>query len=138
MINVSNGRVSQWLTAGQIDGAAIVGTGQRALLDADLALAQLNLRLNTEQRYGVNGLSTNLDGETERQRWHSGPAQAADTPAPGEGGNAQAEKALTAPRVIPTGEFTGTVEEQLKAEKLKQQIFLTGSNSRTGPDNRCQ
>jgi hypothetical protein len=30
-----------------------------------------------------------------------------------------------APRVIPAGEFTGTVEDQLKAEKLKQAGFLT-------------
>jgi hypothetical protein len=59
--NVSRGRVSQWLAAGQIDGAAIVGTGRNAKLDAATALSQLKLRLATDERYGLNGLSTNLD-----------------------------------------------------------------------------
>jgi transcriptional regulator with XRE-family HTH domain len=58
---VSKGRVSQWLKAGQIDGAAIVGEGRGAKLDAALALAQLKLRLSTDERFGWNGLSTNLD-----------------------------------------------------------------------------
>ena len=59
--NVSKGRVSQWLAAKQIDGAAIVGTGRGAKLDAAIALPQLKLRLATDERYGLNGLSTNLD-----------------------------------------------------------------------------
>jgi transcriptional regulator with XRE-family HTH domain len=58
---VSKGRVSQWLKAGQIDGPAIVGEGRGAKLDAALALAQLKLRLSTDERFGWNGLSTNLD-----------------------------------------------------------------------------
>ena len=59
--NVSKGRVSQWLKAGQIDSKAIVGTGRNAKLDAATALSQLKLRLATDERYGLNGLSTNLD-----------------------------------------------------------------------------
>jgi hypothetical protein len=59
--NVSKGRVSQWLKAGQIDSKAIVGTGRGAKLDAAEALRQLKLRLATDERYGLNGLSTNLD-----------------------------------------------------------------------------
>jgi hypothetical protein len=59
--NVSPGRVSQWLSARQIDGAAIVGKGQRAKLDAALALRQLKLRLSVDERFGMNGLNTNLD-----------------------------------------------------------------------------
>ena len=59
--NVSKGRVSQWLAARQIDGAAIVGTGRNAKLDAAVALKQLKLRLATDERYGLNGLGTNLD-----------------------------------------------------------------------------
>jgi hypothetical protein len=107
LCNVSNGRVSQWLTAGHIDGAAIVGTGQRAMLDADLALAQLNLRLDTDQRYGVNGLSTTLD------------APASDEPV--------GAPPLPNPPVLQVreGETFGTVEDRLKAEKLKQAGFLT-------------
>jgi hypothetical protein len=59
--NVSKSRVSQWLAAKQIDGAAIVGTGRNAKLEPAIALAQLKLRLATDERYGLNGLSTNLD-----------------------------------------------------------------------------
>jgi hypothetical protein len=59
--NVSKGRVSQWLAARQIDGAAIVGTGRNAKLDAAVALKQLKLRLATDERYGLNGLGTDLD-----------------------------------------------------------------------------
>ncbi len=59
--NVSPGRVSQWLSARQIDGAAIVGQWQRAKLDAALALRQLKLRLSVDERFGLNGLRTNLD-----------------------------------------------------------------------------
>jgi transposase len=59
--NVSKGRVSQWLAAKQIDGTAIVGTGRKAKLDPVVALAQLKLRLSTDERFGLNGLWTNLD-----------------------------------------------------------------------------
>ena len=56
MRGVSPGRVSQWIAAGQIDGAAIVGSGQRGLINVDLACAQLQERLATDERYGLNGL----------------------------------------------------------------------------------
>jgi transcriptional regulator with XRE-family HTH domain len=59
--NVDKSRVSQWLKAKQIDGAAVVGTGRGARLDAALALKQLKLRLATDERFGLNGLNTNLD-----------------------------------------------------------------------------
>jgi hypothetical protein len=59
--NVSKGRVSQWLKAGQIDSKAIVGTGRGAKLDAAEALRQLKLRLATDERFGLNGLGTTLD-----------------------------------------------------------------------------
>jgi hypothetical protein len=77
MCNVSKGRVTQWITAGLIDGAAIVGEGQRALINVDLACAQLQERLATDERYGLNGLSTNIStttispGPRERNRKHS-------------------------------------------------------------------
>jgi hypothetical protein len=59
--NVSKGRVSQWLKAGQIDSKAIVGTGRGAKLEAATALAQLKLRLSVDERFGLNGLGTNLE-----------------------------------------------------------------------------
>jgi hypothetical protein len=96
MCNVSAGRVSQWISEGKISGAAIVGEGRGAGIDVELAREQLKLRLSTDERFGLNGLSTTLE-----------------PPAPSPA------------RVIPAGEAVGTVEEQLKAEKLKQAEFLT-------------
>jgi hypothetical protein len=56
--------VTQGLQEGKIDGAAIVGSGQRALINVDLACAQLQERLATDERYGLNGLSTNISTTT--------------------------------------------------------------------------
>jgi hypothetical protein len=102
--NVNKSRVSQWITAGQISGDAIVGDGRGAQLDAAVALKQLRERLATDERFGLNGLSTNLD-------WL--PDEIAATPAP-----------RTA-RATPEGEDPETVEAKIKAEKLKQSKFLT-------------
>jgi hypothetical protein len=60
-INVSVPRMSQYLSEGKIDGAAVVGEGQRALIDFDIALAQLKERLSVNERFGLNGLDTNLE-----------------------------------------------------------------------------
>jgi hypothetical protein len=66
MRGVSPGRVSQWIAAGQIDGAAIVGSGQRALINVEIACAQLQERLAVDERFGLNGLSTNLEAAARR------------------------------------------------------------------------
>ncbi|HEX5934233.1 MAG TPA: hypothetical protein VFY63_08705 [Pseudorhizobium sp.] len=60
IINVSPGRVSQFIKAGQISADAIVGAGQRAKIDVDRAKADLRLTLDISQRLG-NGLDTRLD-----------------------------------------------------------------------------
>ncbi len=57
IINVSPGRVSQFIAAGQISSAAIVGSGQRAKIDVDRAKADLRLTLDVAQRLG-NGIDT--------------------------------------------------------------------------------
>jgi hypothetical protein len=62
MINVTPGRISQYIKARQIDGDAIVGAGPRAMIDAPKALQQLRLRLDDNQRASLNGLNTRLDG----------------------------------------------------------------------------
>ena len=62
MCNVSQGRVSQWLTEGKIDGAAIIGTGRSAKIDVDLAMAQVKSRRAVDESCGLNGLGTKLDG----------------------------------------------------------------------------
>jgi hypothetical protein len=60
--NISPARVTQHLKSGKIDGAAIIGSGRGARLDLEVAQAQLKLRLDVDQRYSMNGLSTRLDG----------------------------------------------------------------------------
>ena len=99
--NVSNGQVSQWLTEGKIDGAAIVGTGQRSMLDVELAKAQLRERLAVDERFGLNGLNTNLEP------------------------TAPVVPVVAGLRQVETIEDAATVEARLKAEKLKQAEFLT-------------
>jgi hypothetical protein len=59
--NVSRQRVDQWSKAGQIDGKALIGTGRAQRIDVDVALAQLKLRLDFDQRFGLKGLWTTLD-----------------------------------------------------------------------------
>jgi DNA-binding transcriptional regulator YdaS (Cro superfamily) len=50
LVGVSAPRVSQWLSAGQINGDAIVGEGRHARLRPNIALAQLRARLDIDQR----------------------------------------------------------------------------------------
>jgi hypothetical protein len=59
--NVDRSRVTQWRRAGQLSGAALVGEGRFAKIDAAVALKQLKERLATNERFGLNGLNTNLD-----------------------------------------------------------------------------
>jgi hypothetical protein len=47
---VSAARVSQWLSSGQINGAALVGEGRHARIRTEVALNQLRLRLDADQR----------------------------------------------------------------------------------------
>ncbi len=63
---VTKGRVSQWLRAGKIDGAALVGEGRRARINIEVARRQLDARLDLSQRLGANGRAK-LDGETAGQ-----------------------------------------------------------------------
>jgi len=60
IINVHRSRISHHIADGKIDGAAIVGTGRKSLIDVDVAIRQLQLRLDDNQMCGLNGLSTNL------------------------------------------------------------------------------
>jgi hypothetical protein len=66
---VTAGRVSQWIANGTIGKDALVGEGQRALVNVPVALEQLRLRLDSTQRFSMNGLSTRLeDGEASPSR----------------------------------------------------------------------
>lgn len=59
--SVSAARVSQWISAGQIERSALVGEGRGAKIDVALADEQLRRKLDIGQRVG-NGLSTRLGG----------------------------------------------------------------------------
>lgn len=50
LAHVSRARVSQWLSTGQINGAAIAGQGQHARIVVSVALEQLRQRLDIDQR----------------------------------------------------------------------------------------
>jgi len=63
---VTPGRVSQWLAKGKISGPAIVGEGPSAKIDVDIATAQLRERLDVNARFGLKGLSTNLDRASDQ------------------------------------------------------------------------
>ena len=59
--NLSKSKISQYIAAGQLDGAALVGEGRSQKIDAAVALKQLKARPSTDERCGLNGLNTNLD-----------------------------------------------------------------------------
>jgi hypothetical protein len=60
LTKVTRSRVSQWIKEKKIGPEAIVGTGRGAKINARIAVEQLSLRLDIDQRYGLNGLKTTL------------------------------------------------------------------------------
>lgn len=74
LVGVSRGRVSQWLTAGKIDGAALVRVGRSERIDVKEARRQLGRRLDIDQRL-IKGSRSRISGvggdtleEIQRQR----------------------------------------------------------------------
>lgn len=102
--NVDPSRVSQWISAGKIDGAAIVGEGRFAQIRESVAIEQLRQRLDPSQMVG-NGLTTRL-----------APAPAElplDPPAP----------AASSSGLTPTTTGRGVVlsiEDRIKHQRLEQ------------------
>ena len=120
LCDVSAPCVSQWISGGKIDGKAIVGEGRGALIDVDLARAQLKERLSTNERCGLNGLNTKLDDVPARHR----PA------IPNVGGDVvESAPAARRPRADSAPDDDegdpGSVDAQLKGEKLEQNKILT-------------
>lgn len=99
MINVSPGRVSQFIAAGQISAAAIVGHGQRAKIDVERAKSDLRTTLDVSQRLG-NGIDTRLD-----------PSQSVPSDQPGPSYN-------QAPSAVPP--ILGGIDHEIKQQKLDQ------------------
>lgn len=75
MCGVSAARVSQWISEGKISGSALVGDGRGARINVGEAIAQLKLRLDVSQRFGLNGITTRLDAPDEHRGADTGAAQ---------------------------------------------------------------
>jgi hypothetical protein len=60
LTKVTRSRVSQWIREKKIGPEAIVGEGRGAKINVRIALEQLRVRLDPNQRFGLNGLSTKL------------------------------------------------------------------------------
>jgi len=111
---VTKGRVTQWITAGLIDGAAIVGEGRMAMIDVDIARVQLKERRAVNESNGLNGLNTKLD---------DAPAPRAPSATPQ--GVVGRVVETNAEAMQPLAEDPETVDARIKAEKLKQNEILT-------------
>jgi hypothetical protein len=116
MCNVSKGRVTQWLTAGLIDGT-IGGEGRSAAIDVDIAQAQLKERRAVNESCGLNGLNTKLDGV------HPQPPRVDVVETVGD--NHSLRVGSAAPAAPANHEDAETVDARIKAEKLKQNEILT-------------
>lgn len=104
---VSPGRVSQWIAEGKIRGDALVGEGRNALINVAVATRQLRESLDPSQRFGLNGITTDLGPEIAPIVVPGAPLIETATP-----------QRLDAPLV-------DTVESQIKAEKLRQAQLAT-------------
>ncbi|WP_420415113.1 hypothetical protein [Roseibium sp.] len=108
LINVSAGRVSQYISEGKLSGDALEGEGRRAKICTGPALKQLQLKLDISQMLG-NGLDTRLDPPN----MPVAPVSTTSTGLPFRSQDTPTVSADTQDRRPP-------VEEQLKNQKLFQ------------------
>lgn len=116
LISVSAGRVSQYLSAGQIHGRAIEGEGRFARIRPDVAIAQLGLTIDPSQGFGANGKASTAS-------WN----RQADFPRAGRRTGAAAEVPL---RPLPVEDDEEDLAEQLARERLQQQKYKTAQMER--------
>ncbi|WP_245511136.1 hypothetical protein [Martelella mediterranea] len=114
MIAVSPGRVSQYLSSGQIYGDAIEGDGRRARIRPDKAISQLGLSIDPAQGFGANGKAI-LTGAPAKA------PQIAETASP--------RVPATELPLKPSG-TQDEMAEQLARERLRQQQIKTGQMER--------
>ena len=121
LCNFSKPRVSQLISAGQLTPPALIGEGKNQRVDVELGMAQLRERLSVNERFGLNGLDTNLEP----------PEPAEPSAVPVSAPRAPRDKTSDVPepapriRLIPEGEAAVTSEAIIKAEKAKQSVLLT-------------
>ena len=113
---VTPGRVSQWVAKGQIGGAAIVGEGQRAQIDVDLATAQLRERLDPNQRFGLKGLGTRLDDDDD------------DAPAGRRATSASVESQIKAEKLRQAQLMTRRLEEE---DRQRRGLYIEAKAARS-------
>lgn len=66
-VGVTPGRVSQWISAGQIHGEALVGSGRKARIRTDVAKEQLRKKLDVTHRARASAKAQLADNVTFRQ-----------------------------------------------------------------------
>ncbi len=115
LISVSAGRVSQYLSAGQIHGRAIEGEGRFARIRPEIAIGQLGLTIDPSQGYGANGKAPTASCKKQ-----------ADFPRAERRASA-AELPLRSPA---TEEEEEDLAEQLARERLQQQRYKTAQMER--------
>lgn len=65
LINVTPGRISQYIASGQIGPDALDGSGRNARIIVDRARRHLSGRLDVAQRVGLNGLGNRVSAPAE-------------------------------------------------------------------------
>lgn len=105
LINVTPGRVSQYISEKKISGDALVGDGRKAKIRVEVAKAQLRRFIDIGQRFG-NGIDTCLDGPAV-------PLGEATETAAAPGAIFEPGLTLGAP------EGQETIEDRIKREKLE-------------------
>lgn len=117
IIGVSPGRVSQYIAEKKIGPEALDGQGRSAKIRLQTAQRHLRERLDVNQRFGLNGLSTKLGEQPGIGAPQAGNATEASSDASSDdaGGNGGAEL-LTQPT---------TVEKRIQEQKLRQAEIRT-------------
>ncbi|MBB3608658.1 hypothetical protein [Rhizobium sp. BK602] len=90
IIGVTPGRISQYIAAGKITPAALIGIGRNAKIDVERAKADLRGTLDISQRLG-NGIDTRLDPDLPFDR-PSQPTGRTIPPAPSVDNDIKAQK----------------------------------------------
>lgn len=113
-LNVSPGRVSQYIAERKIYGPAIVGEGRSAKINVTLAREQLRSSLDIGQRLG-NGIATDLSDRDVEVEYED------PSDEPGLSGEAAGQDA--APRVREIRRVVDPTEEAIKLARLRSIEF---------------
>lgn len=122
LAGVTPGRVSQWIAEGKLTGPALVGEGRSARINVTVASEQLRLKLDINQRFGLNGLTTVLPSPSPSRSQVNSSQAALPT-----------EDRMQAPQEMAKED---PVETRIKAEKLRQAELVTARFEREDREAR--